>query len=124
MDGDFECVTIHGRLFQKVSINNDIYCVPVANDELEEDRLTAQHDLLFKLFGNALFSPHMRIKDPQKILDCGYGGGDWSVQCAEEFEDCEVRMQVVESIVAYCRPRYWTTPSLSVLPMTFPMSGW
>lgn len=100
MDGDFECVTIHGRLFQKVSINNDIYCVPVANDELEEDRLTAQHDLLFKLFGNALFSPHMRIKDPQKILDCGYGGGDWSVQCAEEFEDCEVRMQVVESIVA------------------------
>ena len=93
MDGDFECVTIHGRLFQKVSIVNDIYCVPVANDELEEDRLTAQHDVLFRLFGTALFSPHVRIENPQKILDCGYGGGDWAVQCAEEFEDCEVRMQ-------------------------------
>lgn len=92
MDDDFRCVTIHGRVFQKVSIDNGIYCVPVANDELEEDRLTAQHDVLFRLFGNALFSPHIRIRNPKKILECGYGGGDWSVQCAEEYEDCEVRL--------------------------------
>lgn len=88
---NLQCVEVHGRLFQKKSINKGIYCVPVANDELEEDRLTAQHDILFRLFGNALFSPHMRIRDPKKILECGYGGGDWSVQCAEEYEDCEVR---------------------------------
>lgn len=92
MDEDFQCVIVHGRVFQKVSIDHGIYCVPVANDELEEDRLTAQHDVLFKLFGNALFSPHVRIRDPKRILECGYGGGDWSVQCAEEFEECEVRM--------------------------------
>ena len=94
MNDDFQCVTIHGRVFQKVTIENGIYCVPVANDELEEDRLTAQHDVLFKLFGNALFSPHMRIRDPRKILDCGYGGGDWSVQCAEEFQNCEVGLRI------------------------------
>lgn len=90
MDGDFECVSIQGRTFQKVSIDQRIYCVPVANDELEEDRLTAQHNVLFKLFGNALVSPSVRLKDPRKILECGYGGGDWAVQCAEEFEGCEV----------------------------------
>lgn len=92
MDADLQCVTVHGRAFQKVSIDHDIYCVPVANDELEEDRLTAQHDVMFRLFGNALWSPHMGIENPQKLLECGYGGGDWAVQCAEEFEECEVRM--------------------------------
>jgi hypothetical protein len=91
VDDDLQCVTIHGRLFQKVSIDHGIYCVPVVNDELEEDRLTAQHNVLLRLFGNMLFSPHIRIGDPKKILECGYGGGDWSVQCAEEYEDCEVR---------------------------------
>lgn len=90
MDEDLQCVTIYGRVFQKVSIEHGIYCVPVANDELEEDRLTAQHDALHRLFGNSLFSPQMGINNPQRILDCGYGGGDWSVQCAEEFEGCEV----------------------------------
>lgn len=92
MEDDFQCVTIQGRVFQKVSVDNVIYCVPVANDELEEDRLTAQHNVLFRLFGNSLVSPHIKIDAPEKILECGYGGGDWSVQCAEEYEDCEVRL--------------------------------
>lgn len=91
MEDDFQCVTIHGRIFQQVSLDNVIYCVPVANDELEEDRLTAQHDVLYRLFGNSLVFPHIQINVPKKILECGYGGGDWSVQCAEEYEDCEVR---------------------------------
>ncbi|KAF2999928.1 hypothetical protein E8E13_009014 [Curvularia kusanoi] len=90
MEDELECVTIHGRLFQKVSVDQGIYCVPVSNDDLEEDRLTAQHDVLFRLFGNALFSPHMGISSPQKVLECGYGGGDWAVQFAEEFEECEI----------------------------------
>lgn len=90
MEDKLECVGIHGRIFQKISVDQRIYCVPVANDELEEDRLTAQHDVLFKLFRNALVAPYVRLKDPKKILECGYGGGDWAVQCAEEFEECEV----------------------------------
>lgn len=100
MEEDFQCVTIHGRVFQKIALDQGIYCVPVANDELEEDRLTAQHDAMYRLFSNNLFSPRMRIKDPHKILECGYGGGDWAVQCAEEFEDCEVRTPHSASTVA------------------------
>lgn len=100
MKGDLQCVALHGRIFQKLSVDNSIYCVPVANDELEEDRLTAQHDVLYKLFGNSLFSPHTGVTNPRKILECGYGGGDWSVQCAEEFEDCVVRMRRLELVLA------------------------
>jgi hypothetical protein len=90
MSDHSETVSIHGRVFQKVSIDERIYCVPVANDDLEEDRLTAQHNIIFRLLGNALVSPVISLRDPGKVLDCGYGGGDWCVQFAEEFEDCEV----------------------------------
>ncbi|KAF2684566.1 S-adenosyl-L-methionine-dependent methyltransferase [Lentithecium fluviatile CBS 122367] len=79
-------VNIHDRDFQKYSVDRRIYCVPV--DEREEDRLTTQHDLIYRFSGGRLFFP--RIDNPRKILDCGYGGGDWVVQVAEEFEDCEV----------------------------------
>lgn len=90
MGDDFERVSIHGRIFQKISVDERIYCVPVANDDREEDRLTAQHDILCRLLGGALVSSTVRLRDPVKVLDCGYGGGDWSVQFAEEYEDCEV----------------------------------
>lgn len=54
----------------------------------EEERLETQHDVLLRFCGNRLFFP--RIDDPRKILDCGYGRGDWAVAVAEEYEDCEV----------------------------------
>lgn len=47
-----------------------------------------QHALLHQLFGEKYFFP--RIENPMSILECGYGGGDWAVQIAEEYEDCEV----------------------------------
>ena len=56
----------------------------------EETRLETQHDVLLRVCGNKLFFP--RIENPQKILDCGYGRGDWAVAVAEEYEDCEVRL--------------------------------
>jgi hypothetical protein len=90
MSDDSVTVTIHGRIFQKVSIDEKIYCVPVANDDIEEERLTTQHHLFCRLLGDALIFPAIRLRDPRKVLDCGYGGGDWCVQFAEEFEDCEV----------------------------------
>ncbi|KAH7359517.1 S-adenosyl-L-methionine-dependent methyltransferase [Pyrenochaeta sp. MPI-SDFR-AT-0127] len=90
MSEDTQRVSIHGRVFQKISVDDKIYLAPIANDDREEDRLTAQHEIICTLFGNALVSPRIPLRDPSKILDCGYGGGDWSVQCAEEFEDCEV----------------------------------
>jgi hypothetical protein len=83
-------VSIHGRVFQKISIDEKIYCVPVANDDREEDRLTAQHDIFHRLLGNSLVSSRVRMRDPSSVLDCGYGGGDWCVQFAETYEDCKV----------------------------------
>jgi hypothetical protein len=56
----------------------------------EEIRLETQHDVLLRICGNKLFFP--RIDNPQKILDCGYGRGDWAVAVAEEYQDCEVRL--------------------------------
>jgi hypothetical protein len=92
MSGDLETVHVHGRLFQKVSIDEGIYCVPIASDDGEEDRLIAQHKLLYRLLGDSLVSARVRLHDPRKVLDLGYGGGDWCAQFAEEYEDCEVRL--------------------------------
>ncbi|KAF2469693.1 S-adenosyl-L-methionine-dependent methyltransferase [Lindgomyces ingoldianus] len=86
MNEDLRVVNIHDRDFQKYSVDNRIYCVPI--DEREEERLESQHDLLLRLSGNRLFFP--RIENPRKILDCGYGRGDWAVAIAEEYEDCQV----------------------------------
>ncbi|KAF2746339.1 S-adenosyl-L-methionine-dependent methyltransferase [Sporormia fimetaria CBS 119925] len=83
---DLRRVHLHDRDFQKLSIDNRIYCVPV--DEREETRLEAQHDIFFQFFGERLFLP--RLDDPRKILECGYGTGDWAVAVAEDHEDCEV----------------------------------
>ena len=102
MSEDTQRVSIHGRVFQKISIDDRIYLAPIANDDREEERLTAQHDILARLFGGALFSPGIRLRDPQKVLDCGYGGGDWCVQFAEEYEDCEVRICALSSDSRMC----------------------
>jgi len=91
MSGDLATVDIHGRRFQKVSIDERIYCVPNASDNDEEDRLIAQHQLLYRLLEDSIMSPRIPLNDPKKVLDLGYGGGDWCVQFAEEYEDCEVR---------------------------------
>lgn len=90
MSDDTERVSVHGRIFQKISLDEKIYFAPVAIDDREESRLTAQHDLMSRLLGNRLFSNRIPVTEPQSILECGYGGGDWAVQCADEFEDCEV----------------------------------
>ncbi|KAH3915432.1 hypothetical protein HBI56_166380 [Parastagonospora nodorum] len=90
MGDDFAMVSIHGRVFQKISVDEKIYCVPVANDDREEDRLTAQHDIFQRLLGDSFVSSTIRLRDPNSVLDCGYGGGDWCVQFAETFEDCKV----------------------------------
>ncbi|KAH9868879.1 hypothetical protein J1614_007954 [Plenodomus biglobosus] len=91
MSADTERVDILGRTFQKISIDDNIYFAPVAIDDREEDRLTAQHDILTRLLGNSLISRRIPLVKPARVLDCGYGSGDWCVQFAEEYEDTEVR---------------------------------
>ncbi|KAI4614694.1 uncharacterized protein J4E87_009495 [Alternaria ethzedia] len=90
MSEDTETVSVHGREFQRTSLDEGVYYAPVAFDDREESRLTAQHEIVSRIFGDGLFSPRIPVGDPEAILECGYGGGDWAVQCADEFEDCEV----------------------------------
>ncbi|CAN9098875.1 unnamed protein product [Alternaria alternata] len=90
MSDDSERVSVHGRVFQRISLDEKIYFAPVAIDDREESRLTAQHRLVARIFGDSLFSSRVSVENPSAILECGYGNGEWAVQCAEDFEDCEV----------------------------------
>ncbi|KAG9191644.1 hypothetical protein G6011_10378 [Alternaria panax] len=90
MSEESERVSVHGRVFQRTSLDEEIYFAPVAIDDREESRLTAQHYLVSRIFGDRLVSSGLPVKEPRAILECGYGNGEWAVQCAEDFEDCEV----------------------------------
>ncbi|KAK0650642.1 Secondary metabolism regulator laeA [Lasiodiplodia hormozganensis] len=81
-----EIVELHDREFQKFSIDNQIYCVPV--DEGEEQRLENQHQILQYLFEGRLFFPP--IQHPKKVLDCGYGRGNWALEMAQTYPDSEI----------------------------------
>lgn len=94
MSDDSEKVSVHGRVFQRISLDDRIYFAPVAVDDREESRLMTQHRLVCRIFGDRLFSSRVPMEEPRAILECGYGNGDWAVQCAEEFEDCEVRTRL------------------------------
>ncbi|OCL10457.1 S-adenosyl-L-methionine-dependent methyltransferase [Glonium stellatum] len=83
-------VNLHERDFQRYSVTHRVYCVPV--DEEEEDRLEAQHDVIQRLFAarsrDLLFFPPLDY--PMRILDCGYGRGQWAVAMAETYTDSRV----------------------------------
>ncbi|KAF2433501.1 hypothetical protein EJ08DRAFT_628691 [Tothia fuscella] len=83
-----ETIEIHGRDFQKHSIENGVYYVPVDEGECEEDRLSLQHKTLYHVFGDKLFLPPLEY--PRRILDCGYGPGDWAVDMATTYSHSEV----------------------------------
>jgi hypothetical protein len=58
----------------------------------EEERLEVQHNVIQRLFAelspDALFFPP--IDYPTRILDCGYGRGQWAVAMAETYTDSRV----------------------------------
>jgi hypothetical protein len=76
-------IPIHLRGKSRIGIP----ALKLTNTQREEARLENQHDLLKRFFSRLYFPG---IGDPQKILDCGYGRGEWAVDVAEEYEDCEV----------------------------------
>jgi hypothetical protein len=118
-----ERVDIHDREFQKYSIENRIYYVPV--DEVrvsrrppalpsaelwatgfssrivliavqeEEDRLDVHHQMLQDLFDGRMFFPP--IQYPRRILDCGYGQGHWAVQMAGTYDASRVILSSQDS---------------------------
>jgi ubiquinone/menaquinone biosynthesis C-methylase UbiE len=67
----------------------------------EEIRLESQHEVIFRFSGNRLYFP--RVEDPRKILECGYGTGDWAVAAAEQYEDCEVSYDFSPPVVGRTR---------------------
>lgn len=97
-----EIVTIHGRDFQKYSIDKSIHLVPV--DEVYENpkmsagtsspawqeevhRLETQNRLFNLVFdGRLIFPP---VTGPKNVLDCGYGAASWAVELAESYPDCQ-----------------------------------
>lgn len=52
-------------------------------------RLEAQHRVFQRVWSGRLFFPP--IEYPRRILDLGYGLGDWATNVAETYEDSEVR---------------------------------
>ncbi|KAL8950466.1 MAG: hypothetical protein Q9222_003506 [Ikaeria aurantiellina] len=78
--------TIHGRDFQKYSIDHAIQFVPA--DEEEADRLEAQHRIFNIVFdGRLFFPPVARVRS---VLDCGYGAASWAIEVAENDPSCTV----------------------------------
>ncbi|KAF2145231.1 uncharacterized protein K452DRAFT_316320 [Aplosporella prunicola CBS 121167] len=97
----YETVDLHDREFQKFSVDHEIYCVPVdalafcmlnGRDTLgigeEEERLENQHQILRYLFDDRLFFPP--LQNPLKVLDCGYGRGNWALEMAQTYPNSEV----------------------------------
>ncbi|PNY23120.1 Uncharacterized protein TCAP_06929 [Tolypocladium capitatum] len=56
----------------------------------EISRLELMHSVLSRVFDDRLIFPP--VGSPRRILDCGSGAGDWAVDVAGRFPDCEVRV--------------------------------
>ncbi len=54
----------------------------------EEDRQVVHHRMLHELFEERLFFPP--IAYPRRVLDCGYGRGQWAVAMAQCYDQTEV----------------------------------
>ncbi|OJJ32197.1 hypothetical protein ASPWEDRAFT_53883 [Aspergillus wentii DTO 134E9] len=85
-DEYLDTISFQGREYQKYSVNHRISFGPV--DDEEADRLELQHRVFQKVFDNRLIFPP--IREPQRVLDCGYGAGTWAIEVAEQYPDCEV----------------------------------
>ncbi|QUC17286.1 uncharacterized protein UV8b_01527 [Ustilaginoidea virens] len=81
-----ETVEYHGRLFQKYALTNGVCFSPVDEDEVA--RLELMHSVLCRVFDNRLIFPP--VTSPRRVLDCGFGAGDWAIDVAKHFPSCEV----------------------------------
>ncbi|KAG5980416.1 hypothetical protein E4U55_004033 [Claviceps digitariae] len=87
LDDDLkETIELHGRLFQKYTVIRDIYYSPV--DEREMKRLGLMHSILrLQLEDKLILAP---VAQPRRILDCGFGAGDWAIDVANQFPESKV----------------------------------
>jgi hypothetical protein len=57
-------------------------------EQEEEERLIQQYRVFYELFDGKLFFPPLQY--PRRILDCGYGQGNWAVTMAQTYHQSEV----------------------------------
>jgi len=76
----------HNRMFQSYALNNQSYFAPTDEDEIEREVIF--HRVLNIVFDNRLvFPPLNRLR---RVLDCGYGIGQWPIEVALQHPRCEV----------------------------------
>ena len=101
-----ETVTVHGREYQKYSVEHSIHLVPVdevqstlaerrsrrsklTRPQEEADRLESQHRVFDLVFDQRLiFPPLTNVKN---VLDCGYGASSWAIEVADSYPEGTVR---------------------------------
>ncbi|POR36202.1 Uncharacterized protein TPAR_03611 [Tolypocladium paradoxum] len=81
-----ETVDFFGRTYQKYALTNGVYFAPIDEDEIAH--LELMHSVLSRVFDDRIIFPP--VGSPRRILDCGCGAGDWAVDAAGRFPDCEV----------------------------------
>ncbi|KIX02204.1 uncharacterized protein Z518_08143 [Rhinocladiella mackenziei CBS 650.93] len=82
-------VTYLEREFQDYSLRHETYLGPI--DLEEETRLRDQHEMLKMIYQDWNNSLHPNfIEDPEAILDCGFGSGNWAYDFAEYDPNCTV----------------------------------
>ncbi|OHW96810.1 UMTA methyltransferase [Colletotrichum incanum] len=81
-----ETVMYQGREYQRYAVDNGAYFAPIDEDEVE--RLQMMHVVLSIVFENQLLFPP--ITRPRRILECGFGAGDWAIEVAQQYPSCEV----------------------------------
>ncbi|PHH85918.1 hypothetical protein CDD83_10996 [Cordyceps sp. RAO-2017] len=81
-----ETIELLGRTYQKYALVAGTYFAPI--DEEEISRLELMHSVLCRVFDDRLIFPP--VGAPNRVLDCGCGAGDWAVDVARRFPECEV----------------------------------
>lgn len=83
------------------SINNELalYSIDVENTE-EMDRLIKQANLISELVG--LLPPQITLTVGQVVLDIGCGPGEWALEMAQHYPDCQIRgMDLSQRMIVY-----------------------
>ena len=61
------------------------------SEQKEIERLEDQHRLMDLIFDEKLvIPPNYSLPRRGNVLDCGFGGGSWAVEVAENYPECEV----------------------------------
>ncbi|EHY54315.1 hypothetical protein HRR83_008106 [Exophiala dermatitidis] len=82
-------ITYHDREYQDYALRREAYLAPI--DLEEETRLRDQHEMMKMIYRDWDNSLHPNfIQDPESILDCGFGSGNWASDLAEYDPNCTV----------------------------------